>query len=117
MKQSIIMAAAFCLSSIVATAAFAGVSAEDAARLGKDLTPMGAERAGNADGSIPAWNPEGVTPPASFVAGSDNFTNPYADEKPLYTIDASNWQEHSDVLTEGTKAMFEKLGEVGCRWL
>lgn len=115
MKKSTSLAAVFCLSSIVASAAFAGVSAEDAARLGKDLTPMGAERAGNADGSIPAWNPEGVTAPANFVAGSDNYTNPYADEKPLYTIDSSNWQEHSDVLTEGSKAVFEKLGGDGFR--
>ena len=33
----------------------AKISNEEAARLGQDLTPMGAEKAGNADGSIPAW--------------------------------------------------------------
>jgi len=97
----------------MATSAFAGVSAEEAARLGKDLTPTGAEAAGNADGSIPAWNPDGVTIPASYVAGSGNYTNPYADEKPILVIDSSNWQEHSENLTEGTKAMFEKLGGDG----
>ena len=32
----------------------AAVSAADAARLGAELTPLGAEKAGNADGSIPA---------------------------------------------------------------
>ncbi len=113
MKQNISLAAVFCLSTIVATGVLAGVSAEDAARLGKDLTPMGAERAGNADGSIPEWNPAGVTPPASFVPGSDNFTNPYADEKPLYTIDGDNWRDYADILTEGSKAIFEKLGDDG----
>ena len=37
------------------TAAWAGVPEAQIARLGQDLTPMGAEQAGNADGSIPAW--------------------------------------------------------------
>ncbi|MDB5987165.1 MAG: hypothetical protein JWR16_2218 [Nevskia sp.] len=37
------------------TAAVAAVSADEAAHLGKDLTPVGATRAGNADGSIPEW--------------------------------------------------------------
>ena len=33
----------------------AAVSPGQAARLGADLTPFGAEKAGNSDGSIPAW--------------------------------------------------------------
>ena len=33
--------------------AMAAVSAEEAAELGKSLTPVGAERAGNADGPAP----------------------------------------------------------------
>jgi hypothetical protein len=107
--------AALSLSTLVAGGAYASVSAEDAARLGKDLTPMGAEMAGNADGSIPAWNAAGVTIPANFVAGSDDYVNPHADEKPLYSIDASNWQEYKEILTEGTQGMFEKLGADGYR--
>ena len=79
--------AALCFTSLTAATAVAAVSTEDAARLGKDLTPMGAEMAGNADGSIPAWNPAGTPVPAAFVAGSDDYINPFADEKPLYTID------------------------------
>jgi hypothetical protein len=107
--------AVLCLTSLAAGVAFAGVSAEEAARLGKDLTPMGAEMAGNADGSIPAWNPAGTPVPATFVAGSDNYTNPFADEKPLYSIDGSNWQEYKDILTAGAQGMFEKLGGDGFR--
>lgn len=105
--------AAICLGSLIATSASAGVSPEDAARLGKDLTPLGAEMAGNADGSIPAWNSKGTPIPAAFVAGSDNYVNAYPDEKPLYTIDGSNWQEHKDILTEGSQALFTKLGADG----
>lgn len=106
-------ASAFCLGYLLAGSALAGVSAEEAARLGQDLTPMGAEKAGNADGSIPAWDPTGTPIPADFVPGSANYVTPYPDEKPLYTIDGSNWQEHSDQLTEGSKGIFEKLGSKG----
>lgn len=105
--------AACCLSTLVAGSAMAGVSAEEAAKLSKELTPMGAERAGNADGSIPPWNEAGTPTPADFVAGSDNYTNAYPGEKPLYTIDGSNWQEYSANLTDGSKALFEKLGSDG----
>ena len=34
----------------------AAISAEEAARLGADLTPLGGEKAGNAAGTIPAWD-------------------------------------------------------------
>ena len=44
------------LGLCVASAAMAKVSPEEAARLGQDLTPMGSEKAGNADGTIPAWD-------------------------------------------------------------
>ncbi|MCB1704858.1 MAG: DUF1329 domain-containing protein [Halioglobus sp.] len=105
--------AVLCLSSIATSTALAAVSPEEAARLGKDLTPVGAEKAGNADGSIPPWNPEGTPTPPDFVPGSDNYVNPYADEKPLYTIDGSNWKEYADLLTVGTQALFEKFGDEG----
>ena len=39
------------LCALVAGSVLAGVSAEEAARLGKDLTPLGGEMAGNAYGS------------------------------------------------------------------
>jgi hypothetical protein len=54
----------------VAGTALAAVSAQEAARLGKDLTPMGAEKAGNAAGTIPAWD-GGITSPAK--AGFPDF--------------------------------------------
>ncbi len=104
---------AFWLGSLSAGVAVAAVSPEEAARLGQDLTPMGAEMAGNADGSIPPWNPEGTAAPAGFEPGSDHYIDPYADEKPLYTIDGSNWQEYADHLSVGSKAIFEKYGAEG----
>lgn len=103
------------LSTVLAANAFAAVSEQEAARLGKDLTPMGAEMAGNADGSIPPWNPKGTPIPADFVAGSDDYIDPYPGEKPLYSVDNSNWQQYKEVLTDGTVAMFEKYGADGFR--
>ena len=38
-----------------AVSATAAVNEQEAAQLGKDLTPVGAERAGNKDGTIPKW--------------------------------------------------------------
>ena len=105
--------AALILGSFVASSAFAGVSPELAAKLGTTLTPMGAEMAGNEDGSIPAWDPSGGPVPAGFEPGSGHFPNIFPEEKPLYTIDGSNWQEYKDQLTAGTIGMFEKYGAEG----
>jgi len=43
--------------SLLATGVMAAVPAAEVDKLGKSLTPMGAEMPGNADGSIPAWKP------------------------------------------------------------
>ena len=40
---------------LLAQSAWGAVSPQEAARLGQDLTPLGGEKAGNADGTIPAW--------------------------------------------------------------
>lgn len=105
--------AALCLTSLATATSLAAVTPDQAARLGKDLTPMGAEMAGNADGSIPPWDPNGTPVPAGFVPGSDNYINAFPDQKPLYTIDGSNWQQYKDQLTTGTIGMFEKYGADG----
>jgi hypothetical protein len=76
----------------------AAVSAEEAARLGKDLTPVGAERAANKDGSIPEW--KGGTPRGKHNLGEARV-DPYAAEKPLFSIDASNFDKYKDKLGAG----------------
>ncbi len=48
---------------------FAAITAEQAARLGNDLTPLGGEKAGNADGTIPAWDGGITSPPAGYQKG------------------------------------------------
>ncbi|MDL2424646.1 DUF1329 domain-containing protein, partial [Pseudomonas sp. BAgro211] len=41
--------------SLLTTSVMAAISADEAARLGTSLTPLGGEMAANAQGSIPAW--------------------------------------------------------------
>ena len=81
---------------------------QQAARLGTDLTPMGAEKAGNAAGTIPAWT-GGIKSAAD--AGAPGFKSgghhpdPFAGDKPLFKIDASNMAKYAANLTAGHKAL------------
>ena len=93
--------------------ASAKVSAEEAAKLGSELTCSGAEKAGNKDGSIPAYSGKWQgTPPHVTFKGTGNFwPDPYADEKPLFTITAQNMEQYAERLTDGQKALFKKYPE------
>lgn len=103
---------------------WATATAEEAAKLGKEWTPVGAIRAGNADGSLPEW-----TGPKNFTDEQKKYTvarleelraknpkeletqlekqNPAA-AKALFTITKANMAQYADKLTEGQKAMFDK---------
>lgn len=87
----------------------AKVGADEAARLGKDLTPVGAEKAGNG-GAIPAWEGGITKPPAGYKRG-DHHPDPFAADKPVLTITAQNYKQHADKLSVGQKAMFERYPE------
>ena len=91
-------------------AARATVSADQAAQLKTTLTPFGAVKAGNADGSYPAWDSGYTEVPAGFVSGG-RMPNIFPDEQPLLTITASNASQYADKLTEGTKALLAKYGD------
>jgi hypothetical protein len=55
---------ALAVAALAAQGAAAAPTAAEIARLGKDLTPVGAEKAGNKDGSIPEWTGGLCKPPA-----------------------------------------------------
>ena len=74
--------------------AWAAVSADEAKQLGNTLTPIGAEKVGNKDGTIPAYTGGLTTPPAGFKKGDGIRPDPFASEKPLYSIDC---EEHGQV--------------------
>jgi hypothetical protein len=84
------------------------ITPDEAKALGTNLTQIGAEKAGNKDGTIPEYKGGNTTPPAAFKAGDGIRPNPFAGEKPRLTIDAKNMAQHADKLTEGTKALLQK---------
>ncbi|MEP4485568.1 MAG: DUF1329 domain-containing protein [Halioglobus sp.] len=71
------------------------------------LTPIGAERAGNAAGTVPAWT-GGLTEPPSGWQPGDRLKDPYPNDPVLITITASNHEEYAELLTQGQKALLQK---------
>ena len=76
--------------AVLVHSAHAVVSAEEAAQLGTTLTEFGAEKAGNKDGSIPAYAGGLEKLPNYDPKSMDQYIDPYANEKPLYSVDAKN---------------------------
>lgn len=89
-------------------ASLAAVSAEEAKQLGGPvLTIWGAEKAGNKDGSIPAYTGERAR--TTTIEGTKgNYVDPYASEKPLFSVTSQNMAQYAEQLTDGQKAMFKK---------
>ncbi|HEU5136022.1 MAG TPA: DUF1329 domain-containing protein [Steroidobacteraceae bacterium] len=108
LKKLVLTMVAAIAGSAIGASAQAAVSAAEAAKLGAELTPLGAVKAGNADGSIPAWE-GGLTSAAQ--AGFANFRpgqhhpDPYASDKPLYTVTPANMAQYGAKLTEGHKKL------------
>ena len=76
-----------------------------AARLdGPELTPVGAERAGNTQGTIPAWTGGISEPPAAYVRGK-HHPDPFAADEVLFRITADNLDEYAEQLSEGQKGL------------
>ena len=101
-----------CLLAAVLTLASAGlalgaVSAEKAAQLGKNLTLVGAEKAGNKEGTIPEYTGGISKSPANYTKKGWR-PDPFADEKPEFSISAKNMAQYNDKLSEGVKAMLKK---------
>jgi hypothetical protein len=80
---------------------------EEAARLKTTLTPFGGERAGSANGQIPAWEGGYTTVPPGYKSG-DPRPDPFAQEKPVLSITAVDVDKYADNLSEGDKALFKK---------
>jgi hypothetical protein len=88
-------------------AAHSAVTPEQAEQLKTKLTPLGGERVGNADGTIPAWE-GGYTKPLPGYKAGGRRPDPFADEKPLYSITAQNLAQYAGKLSEGQQAMLKK---------
>jgi hypothetical protein len=119
-----------CVPIVLILAAFAvevhaTASPAEAARLGEDLTPVGAIRAGNAEGTVPPW-----TGPANFSEEQKRYTRAQVEDlrknrpeeledqlrrqagdaaaKALFEINKANMARYADRLTDGQKAMLQK---------
>src|SRR3569833_4222399 len=91
---------------VVGAAALASATNQEAAELKSRLTPVGAERAGNADGTIPAWT-GGVTSSPGYVSGAPR-PDVFAGDTPLFSITSHNFRDYEDLLLVGAKALFDK---------
>lgn len=97
------------LALTVTGAAHAAVSPDQAAKLGTSLTGVGAEKAGNADGSIPEYSGGLTTAPASYQKGSSFRPDPFAGETPRVVISGKNAAEHASKLTATTQELLKRF--------
>lgn len=109
MKQthSLVRGSALFCSLLLASHALAAVSTEEAAKLQSSLTPIGAERDASSDGQIPAWD-GGLKAQVQFAANGTPL-DPFKDEQPLFSIDASNLEQHREHLSPGQIALLQRF--------
>jgi hypothetical protein len=88
--------------------AAAAATAQEVKQLGDTLTPWGAEKAGNKEGTIPAYT-GGLTKIPAGITAAPKLANPYAGEKPLFSIDAKNVQQYADKLTPGAQELIRRF--------
>ena len=92
----------------VALPALALVPESVANRLGRDLTPIGAEKAGSSSG-IPAWSRANKIDADRYLSGDVSgrpLPDPFTNDQILYTITSENAAQYNNVLTEGHRKMF-----------
>jgi hypothetical protein len=107
MIRRTLLATAF--AAAFSTGTHAAVPADEARQLGATLTAVGAEKAGNKDGTIPAYTGGLASLPASYKKGDTFRADPYAGEKPRLTITGKDAVTHADKLTEGTKELLKRF--------
>lgn len=111
-KMSWMPLAAVAVLALPVTAG-AKVSAAEADRLGKDLTCVGAEKAGNKEGTIPEFSGKWLGVPPTMKGYTPHTgqhpVDAYPEDKPLFVITAENVQKYAANLSDGQKAMFAKF--------
>jgi hypothetical protein len=91
----------------LAAHAHAALSPQQVQQLGTTLTPMGAEAAANAEGTIPAWTGGDTKTMPGFVTGG-HYPDPYAADQPVLVIDAATAGQHQANLSPGQLALFKR---------
>ncbi len=110
MQKTLLGAGGLALSLLASSVMAQSLTQDEINQLGNNLTPVGAEKAGNAAGTIPEWT-GGLGPDAGSMVGDNFQSNPYASEQPEFVITAQNYQQYSENLTPGQIALFERYPE------
>ncbi|HUS23431.1 MAG TPA: DUF1329 domain-containing protein [Candidatus Binatia bacterium] len=103
--------AALMAAALVSLPVVAKVPQEQAQRLlqpNGDLTPMGAQKSANKDGSIPAWNGGLTQGPPDWQGPGTRLTDPFPQEQAAFTITAAEADKYRDKLTVGQIALFHQ---------
>lgn len=108
-KPSLLLAA--CVLATITSEAGAAVTADQAAALDSRLTPFGAEKAGNAAGTIPAWTGGLTQAPAGYKGPGQHHVDPFAGDTPQFTITKANLEQYKAHLTPGQVALFNAYPE------
>src|SRR5690554_8038443 len=100
MQKVFVGACGLALSLLASAVAAQSLSQSEINQLGTTLTPIGAEKAGNAAGTIPEWT--GGLPTDAGQSLANNFLeNPFKNDQPEFVITAQNYQQYRDNLTPG----------------
>lgn len=89
------------------TLALAALTPDEARRLDTELTPVGAERRGNADGTIPPWTGGLTAPPADWQPAM-GYVDPFAKEAPLFVIARANADRYAAQLSPGLRGLLTR---------
>lgn len=95
------------LLALMSLEARASVNVDQSAQLGSTLTPLGAEKVGNANGSIPAWDGGLTQAPAGYKGPGAHHVDPFAGDKPLFIITKDNVEQYQEHLTPGQIALLK----------
>lgn len=90
---------------------FNNTPSQSSASASGETTPIGADKSGNGDGSIPAWS-GGITKaqwPAAIAGG--RIADPFPKDKPIFTITAANAQKYRERLSKGHLALFARYSD------
>src|SRR3954469_7203343 len=98
---------AVCALGLNGEFARAGVSPEEANQLKTTLTPVGAEKAGNKEGTIPAWDGGYTKVWEGYQSGAPR-PDPFVSEKPALQITAQNMGQYADKLSDGVKTLLQR---------
>ncbi|HYG86411.1 MAG TPA: DUF1329 domain-containing protein [Azospirillum sp.] len=88
------------------TLAVPALAAEPEPKLGEELTPFGAIRAANKNGTIPAWTGGMDEPPPEYVPGR-HMRDPFFEDTRWFTVHTSELERYKSRLSAGLVALLK----------